>query len=100
MAWPDAALVRAHKDAVVVLGILVQQAGPGEAGDHLPADVALFHQVGIHPVHIGVGRWQGKGARAIPPVLATRRDMPLPTRPLAGVTWIPDRICRSSTGRS
>ena len=39
----DALLIRAHKDAVVVLGILVQQSGPGKVGDHLPTDVALFH---------------------------------------------------------
>ena len=57
----DALLIHAHKDAVVVLGVLIYQSGPGEVGDHLPADVALLHQVGVHPAHIGVGRRKGEG---------------------------------------
>ena len=57
----DALPIRAHEDAVVVLCVLIQQAGPGEVGDHLPADVPLLQQVGVHPPHVCVGRRQGEG---------------------------------------
>ncbi len=61
-------LVRTHKDAVVVLRVLVQQASPSKVGDHLPANAALFHQVGVHTAHIGVGRRQGEGLRRLLPL--------------------------------
>ena len=57
----DAALVRAHKDTVVVLGVLIEQSLPDKVGDDGAVDLPLLHEVGIHPAHILVGRGQCKG---------------------------------------
>ena len=64
----DALLVRTHKDAVVVLRVLVQQASPSEVADHPPTDVPLLHQIGIHSAHIGVGCRQGEGLGRLLPL--------------------------------
>ena len=64
----NALLVCPHKDTVVILGVLVQQSGPDKVGDHLPADVPLLHQVGVHTAHIGVGRRQGEGPGRLLPL--------------------------------
>ncbi len=56
----DAVLIVADKHAIVVGCFFVKQLRVRKCADDIPVDPALFHKVGINPVHIRIGGWQGE----------------------------------------
>ena len=56
----DAVFIVADKHAVVVGRFFVQQFCVRKRTDDIAVNPALLHEIGVNPVHIRIGGWQGE----------------------------------------